>query len=193
MQRRVRLAFVLACLACGACHRDQPSGADQQPAPSSSVVSIKVGLGTCPDLAACERECDAGSADRCRRLAATYQLGEGAPQDEARAVKLYEQACDMKDPSACVFAGQMNEFEHGVVKDDAKAARFYERACDMQWPAGCYNLAIMYERGTGVPADRGKAGDLYQSACTAGAKQACDKAREMHEPPPVPFLEGGLP
>jgi TPR repeat protein len=99
----------------------------------------------------------------------------------------------MKDPSACVFAGQMNEFARGVSKDDAKAAHFYERACDLQWAPGCYNLAVMYERGTSVPADRKKAGDLYQFACTAGAKGACDKAREMHAPAPAPFLESGLP
>jgi len=192
----VRLLLLLACLASpllGACNRARSSGQEEQPAPSSSVVTLKIGLGTCPDLAACERECDAGSADRCRRLAATYAMGEGVTKDEARATKLYEQACDMKDPSACVFAGQMNEFEHGVVKDDAKAARFYERACDLGWAPGCYNLAIMYERGTGVPASRQKAGDLYQMACTAGAGPACDKAREMHAPPPVPFLDGGLP
>jgi len=97
----------------------------------------------------------------------------------------------MKDPSACVFAGQMNEFARGVSKDDAKAARFYERACELQWAPGCYNLAIMYERGTGVPQDRAKAGELYQEACTAGAPQSCEKAKEMHEPPPLPFLEGG--
>jgi hypothetical protein len=51
----------------------------------------------------------------------------------------------------------------------------------------------MYERGTGVPASRERAGELYQVACTAGARQACDKAREMHEPSAPPFLEGGLP
>jgi hypothetical protein len=99
----------------------------------------------------------------------------------------------MNDPSACVFAGQMNEFARGVAKDDAKAARFYERACDLRWAPGCYNLAIMYERGTGVVQDRGRAGELYQTTCTAGVPQSCDKAKEMHEPPPVPFLEGGLP
>jgi TPR repeat protein len=97
----------------------------------------------------------------------------------------------MRDPSACVFAGQMYEFAHGVAKDDARAARFYERACDRQWAPGCYNLAIMYERGTGVPQDRTKAADLYQAACTAGAQQACEKAREMHGPAPIPFLDGG--
>jgi TPR repeat protein len=80
-----------------------------------------------------------------------------------------------------------------VPKDDAKAARFYERACDIGYPPGCYNLAIMYERGTGVAVNRAKAGDLYQMACTSGAKQACDKAKEMRAPPPIPFLEGGLP
>lgn len=98
----------------------------------------------------------------------------------------------MQDPSSCVFAGQMNEFARGVPKNDAAAAHYYELACEMKWAPGCYNLAIMYERGTGVPADRQRAGELYQTACTAGAKSACDKAAEMHEPPSPPFLDGGL-
>lgn len=183
----------MACILCAACSRSRPSAQEQQPAPSSSVITLGIEVGTCPDVPACERECDAGSADRCRRLAATYEFGKGVDQDETRATALYEHACDMKDPAACVFAGQMHEFARGVPKDDAKAARLYERSCDLDWAAGCYNLAIMYERGTGVAADRKRAGDLYQMACTAGAKTACDKAREMHAPPPIPFLEGGLP
>ncbi len=188
----MRAVVTVAWVLCAACSRGRSSG-QEQPAPSASVITIGAAIGTCPDLAACERECDAGSADRCRRLAATYAFGEGVDKDEARATALYEHACDMQDPSACVFAGQMNEFAHGVVKDDAKAARLYERACDLRWVPGCYNLAIMYERGTGVPADRQRAGDLYQSACTGGAKPACEKAQEMRSPPPAPFLEGGLP
>jgi uncharacterized protein len=126
-------------------------------------------------------------------LGATYAFGEGVAQDEARATGLYARACEMRDPSACLFAGQMNEFARGVPKDVVKAARFYERACDLQWAPGCYNLAIMYDRGTGVSADRQRARDLYQFACTAGARSACEKAREMRAPPPIPFLEGGLP
>lgn len=181
-------SVAMAVLACNGTHR-----ADDRTAPSASVFVLGAGLGSCPDIEACERECDGGSADRCRRLAATYAFGQGVEKDETEATALYEHACDMKDPSACVFAGQMHEFSRGVPKDDAKAARFYERACDLGWAPGCYNLAIMYERGTGVPVNRERAGDLYQTACTAGAKQACDKAREMHAPPPVPFLEGGLP
>jgi TPR repeat protein len=182
----------LCCVLGAACGRGR-STQGEQPAPSSSVISLGLEIGACPDVSACERECDAGSADRCRRLAVSYAFGKGVEKDEARATALYEHACDMKDSSACVFAGQMHEFSHGVPKDDAKAARFYERACDIGYPPGCYNLAIMYERGTGVAVNRAKAGDLYQMACTSGAKLACDKAKEMRGPPPIPFLEGGLP
>lgn len=178
------LVFLLA-----ACRQGPGSGGE--PAPSASVVTIGNTIGMCPDLVACQNECDAGSADRCRRLAATYAFGQGVDQDEVRATALYEHACDMKDAPACLFAGQMHEFAHGVPKDDAAAARLYERACDMSSAAGCYNLAIMVERGHGVARDRAKAGDLYQMACTAGAKQACDRAREMHAPETPLFLDGG--
>jgi len=177
--------FVMA-----ACHRGASSG--EESAPSAGRVTIGNTIGTCPDLVACENECDAGSADRCRRLAATYAFGKGVDQDEGRATALYEHACDLKDAPGCLFAGQMHEFAHGVPKDDATAARLYERACQMDSAAGCYNLAIMVERGHGVPRDRARAGDLYQMACTAGATQACDRAREMHAPEPPPFLDGGV-
>jgi uncharacterized protein len=183
---------VLAVFAVAACSRGS-SSSTAEPAPSASVITIGNALGSCPDIPACEKECGAGSADRCRRLAVSYALGDGVDKDEPRATKLYEKACDMKDPSACVFAGQMHEFAHGVPQDDAAAARFYSHACEMEWAPGCYNEAIMYDRGRGVAQDRAKAADLYQIACTAGAKMACEKAREMHAPPVPPFLEGGLP
>ncbi len=189
---RLALALFMGLGLCAACGRGHPSD-DDKAAPSSSVITLGVELGTCEEVDTCARECDAGSADRCRRLAASYEFGKGVAQDEARATALYERACNMSDPSACVFAGRMHEFARGVPKDDAAAAHFYERACDMAWAPGCYNLGILYERGTGVRADRAKAGDLFQIACTAGAKAACAKAAEMHAPPTPPtFLDGGL-
>ncbi len=193
----VRLGSVVGLLlapglALAGCHRDRSQGQDA-PGPSASVITVGVALGACEDIPACERECDAGSSDRCRRLAASYAFGQGVSKDETRAESLYEHACGMADPSACMFAGQMTEYAHGVEKDDAKAARFYARACELQWAPGCYNLAIMYERGTGVPQDRAKAGDLYQASCTAGAKLACEKAREMQAPASPPFFDGSLP
>jgi Sel1 repeat len=181
---RMKASIVLACILFLGCGRGRAS-AKGQPAPSASAVTLGMELGTCSDdLEVCERECDAGSADRCRRLAATYALGKGADKDEAHATALYEHACDMNDPSACVFAGQMHEYAHGVPKDDAKAARLYERSCSLHWSGGCYNLAYMYERGRGVPLDRAKAAELYQVTCTAGSQTSCEKAKEMREAPP---------
>lgn len=173
----VRAAILGLVMGAAACGRGGTSSGDQA-VPSASVVSIGVAVGTCDDVALCEKECDAGSADRCRRLAATYAFGRGVNKDEAAATNLYAHACDMGDAPACVFAGQMHEYAHGVPKDDAEAVRLYDRACDLGWAAGCYNLAIMFENGRGVPRDRAKAAALYGVACAAGAKPACDKARD---------------
>lgn len=177
------LLLCIALAAPGACGK-RSSGSGQEPAPASSVITLGAALGTCEDVALCAKECDAGSADRCRRLAATYALGQGADKDEARATDLYVKGCSLNDAPACVFAGQMHEYAHGVPKDDARAARFYERACDLGWAPGCYNLGIMLEHGRGVLQDRARAGDMYQVACTAGSKTACDRAKAMHEPSP---------
>ena len=181
MTSRALVVSLVAWLGVPDCgHGLSPSG--DQPAPSASVVSLGVEIGTCTNLETCDRECRGGSADRCRRLAATYSFGRGTPKDEAKATTLYELACAMKDPASCVFAGQMHEYAHGVPADPAKAAKLYTQACDAQWAGGCYNEAIMYENGRGVPADRAKAADLYQTACAAGAKIACEKSADLRKP-----------
>lgn len=162
-----------------ACDRFRAKPESQQEAPASSVITLGVTLGACDDLATCERECDAGSADRCRRLAVSYALGQTAPKNETYATSLYERACEMGDPAGCVFAGQMHEFEHGVPKDVPAAARFYEKACKLGYAAGCYNLAILNESGRGLPTDLGKAAELYAVACKAGASRACEKGKEL--------------
>jgi TPR repeat protein len=152
---------------------------EEQAAASASVIVIEPSFFACADVSRCERECDAGAAESCRKLAASYGFGRGVTKDETRATALYEHACDMEDSAGCVFAGQMHEYARGVAKDDAAAAKLYERACDRLWAPGCYNLAIMYERGTGVRADRVKARELYHSACKGGALSACDKERAL--------------
>jgi len=174
---RVGAVALTALLACSR------SSSGEAPAPAASVVTIAAAVGGCDDVDVCARECDAGSADRCRRLAATYAFGQGVEKDEARAETLYRKACEMNDAPACVFAGQMNEYARGVPKDDTSAARFYELACDRGWPTGCYNFAIMLENGRGVPVDLEKAAALYRVACTAGAKTACAKADELQKRP----------
>jgi TPR repeat protein len=198
--RRLGLAIAAVVLASvpiaiSGCHRGSSGDGAGSPAPSSSVISLAIEIGTCSDIETCARECDAGSADRCRRLAMSYSFGKGVDQDEAHAAELLETACAMSDPSACLFSGQMYEYARGVAKDETKAVKYYERSCEMKWVGGCYNLAVMYEQGRGVPGDVAKARDLYQQACTAGATISCGKVKEMQESPQPPvarFLDAGL-
>jgi uncharacterized protein len=179
MSRWLALLWLLACApALSACHRDEPAPSGE-PQPPASAIQVGVALGGCTDIKACLDECEAGAADRCRRLAVTYAMARGVERDEARATELYERACDMKDWASCVFAGQMHEYHHGVPEDLAAATAFYARACDAHWGAACYNLAIMVENGRGVPADPVRAASLYDIACAAGAKIACTRAQDL--------------
>jgi TPR repeat protein len=176
---------VLTATSIGACHGQAGQSDGAQGAPSASAITLGIAVGACDDIARCNDECDAGRADRCRRLAASYAFGEGVDKDEALATALYERACGMGDAAACVFGGQMREYAHGVPKDDTAAVALYDHACNLRWAAGCYNLAFMYERGRGVAENRTKAADLYGVACAAGAKTACVKLGALGQRPVV--------
>jgi uncharacterized protein len=178
------LLFLIAPILTVACDR-KPKKEEANPAPSSSVISIAIGMDHCSDVPFCQKKCDEGNGGECRRLGVTYQLGQGAPKDEARAVGLFEKACALKSPTGCVSAGQMLEYEHGVPKDLTKAAGFYKTACDLEWVPGCYNYAIMLEGGRGVPKDEWNAAYYYDIACRAGLKQGCLKATELREKAPI--------
>lgn len=148
------------------------------PAPSASIT-IAATIGSCDDLEVCERECDGGSSDRCRRLGVTYEFGRGVAVDGARATQLYEKSCGMGNGDGCLAAGRMYEFHHGVAKDDVRAVWFYVRSCDLGDPAGCANLAIMLEAGRGVPKDVAKAAQLFARACDQGSSLACEHAKSL--------------
>jgi hypothetical protein len=176
-------AMALGALALVACNKPEKSA----PEPAQTAGAIAIQLDTCTDVDFCQTRCDAGSADDCRRLAVTFQLGRGATKDEARATALFEKSCALKNPMACTSAGQMYEYAHGVAKDDAKAAALYEKSCDAGYAPGCFNFAIMLENGRGVPHDEWKAAHYYDVACGAGAQQACARAIELRKLPPQLF------
>jgi uncharacterized protein len=168
-------ALALIAAAGVACSKGGASG--EAPAPSASVISIAAAMGECADLAACERECDAGISDRCRRMGVSYEFGKGTDRDEIRATELYTKACSMKSSDGCLAAGRMYEFHHGVAKDDARAVSFYRLSCDLDNPTGCANLAIMLENGRGTDRDATKARELYERACARGAGLACERGK----------------
>ena len=167
-----------ASLALFACQGEKSKAA---PAPSSSVVSIGVGMQGCDDVPLCQKRCDDGNGDTCRRLGVTFQLGQGAPKDLPRATASFVKACALKSAMGCVSAGQMYEYAHGVDKDVARAADFYRIACELSYAPGCHNFAIMVENGRGVPQDDLLAARYYDMACAAGATVACTRAAELRE------------
>jgi TPR repeat protein len=138
-------------------------------------------MAACEDIPLCERECDAGQADPCRRLAVAYEfgkVGDGA-KDETRGTAYFDRSCELGNASGCVSSGQMHEYGHGVPIDMPKAAAGYAKACDLGWQVGCANYAIMLENGRGVAKDLDKARTLYAAACKAGAGLACDRLKVL--------------
>ena len=165
-----------------ACSKPASSDAPVAPAPKASAAqaSFTFQTGTaCPDLGLCERECDAGQADRCRRLGDAYQFATDGGKDDARATSYYELACKLKNAPACMSAGQMYEYHHGVAENDAKAADYYRQGCDSGHVPSCANYAVMLENGRGVPKDVPAALRLYGPACRAGAGYACQRAAAL--------------
>ena len=171
------LAASLPRFGCGGTAEDGAAGGASGPAPSASVITIAAGIGFCENLGTCEKECEAGSSDRCRRLGVNYEFGHGVDVDGAHATALYEKACAMKNTDGCLAAGRMYEFHHGVGKDDVKAVSFYTLACDLGDQAGCANLAIMFEAGRGTAKDPERALKLFTAACERGSSLACAHAR----------------
>ena len=176
---KLSLLAALLLVACGCDRRKASGGEGTTAAPAASEISIVNAFGACDDVPLCEKECDAGASDRCRRLGVTYQFGNFVPKDERRALSYYEIACKLGNPSACLSSGQMYEYHHGVEKDDARGAAFYKQSCDLGYSPGCANYAIMLETGRGVPKDLARATSLYDGACKEGAGLACDRLRVL--------------
>jgi TPR repeat protein len=183
MNRRTSAAllplFALALFAC----KERSSGVAPSESPYASAsapppVQVVTELGACDDVGVCERECDGGSGDRCRRLGVAYEFGKGVDKDVARSTAMYERACDLGNALGCEAAGRMYEF-HAQPHDLAKAAALYERSCDKGWQGGCANWAICLENGRGVAKDLTKARTLYAGACKAGAGLACERLKVL--------------
>jgi uncharacterized protein len=178
--------LLLTAVAFGGCKggrsdiEDQASPGDGVPAPSASAITIANAMGTCDDVAACERECAGGRGDSCRRLAVTYEFGKtDGGRNETLGTTFFDRSCALDDPPGCVSAGQMHEYGHGVPKDFPAAAAAYAKSCALGWQVGCANWAIMLENGRGVEKDVVKARSLYDGACKAGAGLACERMKVL--------------
>jgi TPR repeat protein len=185
MRTGVALALAgLAGAALGACkgNQDRQAPVEGVPVsgPASSAITIANTMGTCDDVAVCDRDCSAGNGASCRLLAVTFEFGKSdAGRNETLGTSYFDRACALGDAPGCVSSGQMHEYGHGVPKDFPQAAAAYAHACTLGWQVGCANWAIMLENGRGVEKDVAKAKTLYESACKAGAGLACERGKAL--------------
>ncbi|MGO8993966.1 MAG: tetratricopeptide repeat protein [Polyangiaceae bacterium] len=172
------ILFGTAALA-GCSRKSTQEDASSWDAASTTRGGLTFGQGGCGDIAACQKRCDDGDGDQCRRLGDTFQFAPDGGRDEARAVVYYVHACEMGNAVACLSAGHMFEYHHGVPEDDSRAAGYYKSGCDKGHMPSCANYAIMLENGRGVAKDVASAIKLYRDACSAGAGLACDRSRAL--------------
>jgi TPR repeat protein len=180
MNRATAAALLLALVACKGNEENRAAPTEGVPVSAPSALTIANAMGSCDDVAVCERDCNGGHGDACRLLAVTYEFGKSdAGRNETLGTKYFDRACALGDAPGCVSSGQMHEYAHGVPKDDTEAAAAYARACTLGWQVGCANWAIMLENGRGVEKDVAKAKGLYDGACKAGAGLACERLKVL--------------
>ena len=133
-----------------------------------------------------QKACDRGSAQDCADLGLSFEIGDGVPQDKAKAAQLHHRACDGAEASSCFNLGLMYTNGQGVAKDKVKAAEFYHKAAQLYQKArdsgearSCYNLGVAYDDGQGAPEDKARAAQFFEKACTGGIPAGCEACRTL--------------
>jgi hypothetical protein len=134
--------------------------------PAGQPITVPVGAGMC-ELAACERACAERDARACFIAGYRYNLADGAPHDDPRALTLYNKACEGHVPQGCFGAGSLYEDGTGGTVDIARASALYDEACRDGFPKACRNLGRFYRDGKGRPRDPERANTLFRAACEA--------------------------
>ncbi len=81
----------------------------------------------------------------------TYFLGQGVPQDYAKALHYYRQTATCGYADAQNKLGLMYQHALGVAQSYTKAAKWYLLSAEQGDPGAENNLGLLYERGQGVP------------------------------------------
>lgn len=135
------------------------------------------GDATPEDLAALfARGCEAGDLLACSQYAFRLELGEGASEDLAAALALYELACEGGEPTGCTGLGEVYRSGLGVRPDMAAAVRNFDLGCAGHDSYACVTLGDILANGRGVPEDRPRALALFEQACGLGDPEGCDLA-----------------
>ena len=130
------------------------------------------------DRIAHESECAAGWGWACGQAGWAFDSGEGAKQDEARALALFRTGCEKANSWSCGMVGIYHVEGTTVPKDAVAGARWLTRGCEPANPQhsdaqSCGRLGLLYAEGAGVPRDLGRARSLFRKACDAKYEAGC--------------------
>lgn len=89
----------------------------------------------------------------CYRQGYAYELGEGVPQDKAKAAWWYERGAVQDNSWCCHRMGEFHLFGIAMPRDPEKAVYWYRRGGELGDPSCCRRMAECYQKGMGVKAD----------------------------------------
>ncbi|MFA6315857.1 MAG: hypothetical protein WC943_00405 [Elusimicrobiota bacterium] len=145
----------------------------------TASMSLKL-LPLAPVIRLMTMACDSGQSAACTGLAVCHLLGNGVPENKAKAETLYRKACGLGDAQGCNdLADSLRNRDSGGL--EAEASGFYRKACEGDFGLGCANLAYMREDGIGVDKDESLAAKTQARACGLGYHDSCVSAGIMHE------------
>jgi hypothetical protein len=139
--------------------------------PLVAAVAVLVVLVLCvpvqaqtPEIDALRVRAEAGDADAQYDLGVMYANGEGVPQDDAEALRLYRLAAGQGNANAQDNLGNMYDYGRGVPEDAAEAVRWFRLAADQGHAGAQFQLGGLYDAGEGIRQDGGEAIRWYLRA-----------------------------
>jgi ankyrin repeat protein len=127
-------------------------------------------------------ECETGWGWACGQAGWAYYQGEGARENDERALELFRQGCETsvtKSEWCCGMTGILHVEGKGAPKDPVEGARWLAKGCETPDPKradeqSCNRLGLLYVAGDGVPKDSTRARSYFKRACDQKYQEACD-------------------
>jgi len=101
-----------------------------------------------------------------------YQYGNGVPQDDPEAAKLFRKAAELGNAPAQANLGFMYLEGRGVSKNLTTAFEWTQRSADQGYVVGEMNLGILYLEGKGTTPDPQKGIEMLKMAAEHGLVEA---------------------
>ena len=113
-----------------------------------------------------------GNAEAQLKLGAMMATGNGAPKNEAEAVKWFRLAAEQGVAEAQSNLGFMLEKGDGAPKNEAEAVKWYRLAAEQGNDEAQFNLGVALAKGRGVPQNEAEAVKWYRLAAEQGDADA---------------------